>query len=117
MYRLKWSKWDGLGALIIAPARELALQIFEVLRTFAKYHCYSAGLVVGGNKNFEEEKKLIGRMNIVVGTPGRILDMVEEGVLSIYHARSFVIDEADLMLDLKFIDKIDALLVRSHKDI
>src|SRR5699024_11466594 len=54
---------------------------------------------------------------IVVGTPGRILDMINENVLSIYTANSFVIDEADLMLDLNFIEVIDELLVRSKQDV
>ncbi len=48
LYRLKWNQEDGLGALIISPTRELAYQIFEVLRKVGKFHDFSAGLVIGG---------------------------------------------------------------------
>jgi ATP-dependent RNA helicase DDX10/DBP4 len=63
---------DGLGALIISPTRELALQIFEVLRAVGKHHGLSAGLVIGG-KDLESEQSHIVRMNILVCTPGRLL--------------------------------------------
>jgi ATP-dependent RNA helicase DDX10/DBP4 len=48
LYRLKWSKFDGLGALIISPTRELAYQTFEVLKKIGCKHDFSAGLVIGG---------------------------------------------------------------------
>lgn len=62
-------------------------------------------------------EKLKQPPHIIVGTPGRILDLVKEDAISIYSARSFVIDEADLMLDLGFINDVDQLLVRSKRDI
>lgn len=108
--------------VITAPTRELAIQLFEEVKTIRKLvnkeDEWKMRLIIGGL----DRKRMIEQLSsttphIVVGTPGRILDMVDEGVLSIYRAKSFVIDEADLMLDLKFIDKIDALLVRSQKDI
>ncbi|KAF7542737.1 hypothetical protein G7046_g10120 [Stylonectria norvegica] len=48
LYRAQWTEFDGLGALIISPTRELAVQIFEVLRKVGRYHAFSAGLVIGG---------------------------------------------------------------------
>lgn len=100
-----------MGALIITPSRELALQIFEVLRTFAKYHCYSAGLVVGGNKNFEEEKQLIGRMNIVVGTPGRILQHMDSSYgFNCDNLQILVLDEADRLLEMGFETELSAII-------
>jgi ATP-dependent RNA helicase DDX10/DBP4 len=48
LYKLKWSNYDGLGALIISPTRELAFQTFEVLKKLGKFHDFSAGLVIGG---------------------------------------------------------------------
>lgn len=113
---------NDVQIVITAPTRELAIQLAEEIKTIRKLagkeDAWKMRLIIGGldRKRMMEQLKTT-TPHIVVGTPGRILDMVEEGVLSIYHARSFVIDEADLMLDLKFIDKIDALLVRSHKDI
>ena len=75
MYREKWSLDDGLAALIITPTRELALQIFDVIRTVGKKHMFSAGLVTGGKKGFEEEQERVIKMNILVGTPGRLLQV------------------------------------------
>jgi len=75
--RERWSKLDGLGALIIVPVRELAIQCFEVLRSFAHLHQMSAGLVIGG-KDVEYEKERIAEMNILVATPGRLLQHMNE---------------------------------------
>ena len=60
LYRDRWTAMDGLGAVIIAPTRELALQIFEVLRTVGKHHTFSAGLVIGG-KDLEAGRSTQGR--------------------------------------------------------
>src|SRR5699024_8870333 len=62
-------------------------------------------------------EKLQTPPHIIVGTPGRILDFVKDGTLSIFNAASFVIDEADLMLDLGFIEEVDQLLVRTRKNV
>ena len=70
MYVQKWGIDDGLAALIITPTRELALQIFEVVRIVGKKHQFSAGLVTGGKKEFEGEQERITKMNILVATPG-----------------------------------------------
>src|SRR5690625_431838 len=107
--------------VITAPTRELSIQIFEEIKQITKFlnkeNKWISRLVTGGMDRPRMIKQLERPAHIVVGTPGRILDMLNEGVLSIYSAKSFVIDEADLMLDLNFIDTIDELLVRSKKDI
>eukprot|EP00966_Prymnesium_polylepis_P142266 3284974-Prymnesium_polylepis.1 len=64
LYHEKWSRLDGLGALVISPTRELALQIFDVLRVLGNQHDVAAGLVIGG-KDKAEEGQRIGRMNIL----------------------------------------------------
>jgi ATP-dependent RNA helicase DDX10/DBP4 len=79
LFRLKWSTTDGLGALIISPTRELALQIFDVLRKIGVHHCFSAGLVIGG-KDHKEEGTRISKMNILVCTPGRLLQHLDSTV-------------------------------------
>lgn len=66
-----------MGALIISPTRELAVQIFEVLRKIGKAHVFSAGLIIGG-KDFKVEKERISRMNILVATPGRLLQHMDQ---------------------------------------
>jgi ATP-dependent RNA helicase DDX10/DBP4 len=58
LYRNKWSKYDGLGAIILSPVRELAIQIFEVLNSFAFIHKFSVGLIIGG-KNYKVERNFI----------------------------------------------------------
>lgn len=107
--------------VITAPTRELAMQIFEEIKTITtlaeKEEIWRSRLIVGGLDRERMKKQLSRVPHIVVGTPGRILDMINEGVLSIYSATSFVIDEADLMLDLHFIETMDELLVRSKKDV
>lgn len=60
LYRLKWGPLDGLGALVISPTRELALQIFDELRKMGKKHDFSAGLLIGGKKVKEEQERVHG---------------------------------------------------------
>ena len=107
--------------VITAPTRELSIQIFEEIKQISKYlgkeNNWVSRLIIGGMDRPRMMKQLKRSAHIIVGTPGRILDMVNEGVLSIFSASSFVIDEADLMLDLNFIDTIDELLVKSRKDV
>ncbi|CAG8661421.1 6218_t:CDS:2, partial [Acaulospora colombiana] len=77
LLRNKWGPQDGLGALIISPTRELAMQIFDVLRIIGCFHTFSAGLVIGG-KNLKEESDRLSRMNILVATPGRLLQHLDQ---------------------------------------
>ncbi len=107
--------------VITAPTRELATQLYNEVRkiiTIAdKTEKWTAKLLVGGTDKQKVVEKLKTPPMIVVGTPGRILDLVKDGALSIYSAETFVIDEADLMLDLGFIEEVDQLLVRSKQEI
>ena len=108
-------------SVITAPTRELATQIYDevkkMIKLAGKEQVWSAKLLVGGTDKQKMVDKLKEAPQIVVGTPGRILDLVKDEALSIYSAKSFVIDEADLMLDLGFIDDVDQLLIRCKKDI
>lgn len=72
LYCNKWSRLDGLGALIITPTRELAYQIFETIRKIGRYHEFSVGLIIGG-KDLHFEKKRLDQVNIMICTPGRLL--------------------------------------------
>ncbi|GGB29165.1 DEAD/DEAH box helicase [Virgibacillus dakarensis] len=107
--------------VITAPTRELAMQIHEEVKKIIHYagkdHQWKAKLLVGGTDKQKMIEKLKEPPHIIVGTPGRILDLVKGEAISLYSARSFVIDEADLMLDLGFINDVDQLLVRCRKDI
>lgn len=107
--------------VITAPTRELATQLHDEVKKVIHYsgkdHQWISKLLVGGTDKQKMIEKLKEPPHIIVGTPGRILDMVKEEALSIYTAKSFVIDEADLMLDLGFINDVDQLLVRADKNI
>lgn len=107
--------------VITAPTRELASQIYDEVRKIiqlaGKQGVWTSKLLIGGTDKQKMVEKLKQPPHIIVGTPGRILDLVKENALSIYSATSFVIDEADLMADLGFIEDIDQLLIRCKEDI
>ncbi|KAH9176637.1 DEAD-domain-containing protein [Lactarius sanguifluus] len=110
LYRRKWGPQDGLGALIISPTRELAVQIFDVLRSIGGYHSFSAGIVIGG-KNLKDERERLSRMNILVATPGRLLQHMDQTVgFDCDNLQLLVLDEADRILDMGFSRTLSALL-------
>ena len=116
LYRKKWTELDGLGALILSPTRELAIQIFEVLRKIGRYHSFSAGLVIGG-KSLQEERERLGRMNILVCTPGRMLQHMDQTALfDIDNLQMLVLDEADRIMDMGFQGTVDAIVEHLPKE-
>lgn len=116
LYRQKWTELDGLGALIISPTRELAIQIFEVLRKIGRYHTFSAGLVIGG-RSLQEERERLGRMNILVCTPGRMLQHMDQtAAFEIDNLQMLVLDEADRIMDMGFQSSVDAILEHLPKE-
>ncbi|KAK0701882.1 P-loop containing nucleoside triphosphate hydrolase protein [Lasiosphaeria miniovina] len=116
LYRAQWTELDGLGALIISPTRELAVQIFEVLRKIGRKHTFSAGLVIGGKSLLEEAERL-GRMNILVCTPGRMLQHLDQTAgFDVNNLQILVLDEADRIMDMGFQSAVDALVDHLPKD-
>ncbi|GMM30054.1 RNA-dependent ATPase [Martiniozyma asiatica (nom. inval.)] len=112
----KWSDMDGLGGLIITPTRELAIQIYEVLLKIGKFQPLSAGLVIGG-KDYQFEKERIGRVNILIGTPGRLLQhMDESSSLRTDNLQMLILDEADRILDMGFKKTLDAILGQLNQE-
>ncbi|KAL4925102.1 RNA-dependent ATPase HCA4 [Aspergillus undulatus] len=110
LYRKQWAEHDGLGALVISPTRELAIQIFEVLRKIGRYHSFSAGLVIGG-KSLKEEQERLGRMNILVCTPGRMLQHLDQtAFFETHNLQMLVLDEADRIMDMGFQKTVDAII-------
>ncbi|KAJ2745773.1 ATP-dependent RNA helicase dbp4 [Coemansia sp. BCRC 34301] len=110
LYRARWTRFDGLGALVISPTRELAMQIFEVLCKIGRHHKFSAGLVIGGKK-VDEEKEVLGKMNILVCTPGRLLQHMDETVgFDCDNLQVLVLDEADCILDMGFKKTMNAII-------
>lgn len=116
LYRASWSKQDGLGALIISPTRELALQIFDELVKIGKRHSFSAGLLIGG-KNVKDEASRIYGMNILVCTPGRLLQHMDETPeFDCTQLQVLVLDEADRILDMGFAKTLNAIVENLPRD-
>ncbi|KAG4424646.1 ATP-dependent RNA helicase dbp4 [Cadophora malorum] len=110
LYRQKWTELDGLGALIISPTRELATQIFQVLRKVGRNHSFSAGLIIGG-RSLQEERERLGRMNILVCTPGRMLQHMDQTAdFDVSNLQMLVLDEADRIMDMGFQASVDAIV-------
>ncbi len=98
---------DNLQAVITAPTRELAIQLFDELKKLTENSEIRSSLLIGGTDKKRSADKLKSNPHLVVGTPGRIRDMAENGALSVHTARILVIDEADLAFDMGFIEDID----------
>jgi ATP-dependent RNA helicase DDX10/DBP4 len=112
LYRLQHVGADaGLGALILSPTRELAIQIFDVLCKVGKHgHMFAAGLLIGG-KSLEAERQALTRMNILVATPGRMLQHLSQtAAFSVDDLKMLVLDEADRILDMGFQRDVDAII-------
>ncbi len=103
-------------AIVIAPTRELALQIEKEFTEFAQGMRIFAVACVGGAPIFAQIKNLRRGCNIVIGTPGRLLDLVKRGEIDLSTTRSIVLDEADRMLDMGFVDDITFLLGKTPAD-
>ncbi|KAJ3396846.1 ATP-dependent RNA helicase dbp4 [Lobulomyces angularis] len=115
LYINEWTPLDGLGALIVSPTRELAIQIFEVLKRVGKFHSFSAGLLIGG-KDLKAEKQRVTRMNILVATPGRLLQHMDQTAdFSCDNLQCLVLDEADRILDNGFEKTLNAIIANLPK--
>jgi ATP-dependent RNA helicase RhlE len=98
--------------LVLAPTRELAAQIAESFRSYGRFARISVGLIVGGVSHGPQIKALTGGLDVLVATPGRLLDHVAEGHLRLDATQTIVLDEADHMLDLGFIVPIRKIVSR-----
>ena len=103
-------KHEGLEHLIISPTRELATQIKEELEKIAKYSGITVGLILGGVDYNKERRMLKSNPNIIVGTPGRLLDHINNKKLDLSHLKSLTLDEADEMLDIGFKDELTSII-------
>jgi len=110
LHKEKWGAGDGLGALVVTPTRELAYQIFEVLRLVGHRHQFSAALIIGG-KDLAMERTRIDQMNIIICTPGRMQQHMEENPLFYGDSlKMLVLDEADRILDMGFRESINFIV-------
>jgi ATP-dependent RNA helicase RhlE len=103
------------SALVVAPTRELALQIAEELRPIAGVKNLSVATVYGG-AGIHKQAKLARRAQILVATPGRLLDLMERGAVSLKKVRIVVLDEADRMLDMGFRPDVDRIINKTPRE-
>lgn len=105
----------GIKALILTPTRELALQISECIGDYAKYTRVHHGVIFGGVNQHPQVKMLQKGTDILVATPGRLLDLMNQGYIHLESIQYFVLDEADRMLDMGFIHDIKRILPKLPK--
>ncbi|MED6216191.1 DEAD-box ATP-dependent RNA helicase 32 [Stylosanthes scabra] len=116
LYRERWGPEDGVGSIIISPTRELAGQLFDVLKSVGKFHNFSAGLLIGGRKDVDMEKERVHELNILICTPGRLLQHMDETPnFECSQMQVLVLDEADRILDSGFKRELNAIISQLPK--
>ena len=112
MSRSAKNKFGGTGirALVLTPTRELAAQVEESIRTYGKYLQLSSTVIFGGVGMNPQISKLKSGVDILVATPGRLLDLQQQGMLDLSQVQMLVLDEADRMLDMGFIHDVKKIL-------
>ncbi|CAH0751934.1 unnamed protein product [Diatraea saccharalis] len=111
IYKLKLKPSDGTGVIILSPTRELSMQTFSVLTELMKYHRHTYGLVMGGANRSIEAQKLSQGINILVATPGRLLDHLQNTPDFLYkNLQCLVIDEADRILEIGFEEEVKEII-------
>jgi ATP-dependent RNA helicase DDX5/DBP2 len=106
----RWMRHRNPAVLIVAPTRELSLQILEEAVKYANAVDLNATCVYGGASKYQQIKALQAGVDIVVGTPGRINDLIGDGALNLRDVHYLVLDEADRMLDMGFEPQIRAIV-------
>ena len=96
-------------SLILEPTRELAAQVAESFERYGKYNRLSMALLIGGVSFDEQDKKLDRGVDVLIATPGRLLDHFERGKLMLTQVQVLVVDEADRMLDMGFIPDVERI--------
>lgn len=99
-----------ITSLIVTPTRELAIQIDENIKEYSKYTEVKHAVIFGGVKQESQVRKIRAGIDILVATPGRLLDLISQGIINLRTISVFVLDEADRMLDMGFINDIKKLL-------
>lgn len=105
-----------IQALILTPTRELAIQVSDALHNYGKHKRIETLAIYGGQAYERQFRGLQRGVHIVVGTPGRVMDHMRRGTLKLDDLRFFVLDEADEMLDMGFVDDIETILSEVPED-
>ena len=108
-------KGAGIQALILTPTRELAEQVATAIKEFSKHQPLGVTAIYGG-VSINPQINQLQRVEIVVGTPGRILDHIDRNTINLSKVNTLVLDEADRMLDMGFIDDVEKIIKRCSKE-
>jgi len=103
-------------ALVLAPTRELAIQIADSFSTYGRYLKIRQTLLFGGVNQFRQVRSLDRGTHLVVATPGRLLDLMNQGHIQLNHLQTFVLDEADRMLDMGFLPDLKKIIAELPDD-
>jgi ATP-dependent RNA helicase DDX18/HAS1 len=104
---LRFKPRNGTGVIVVSPTRELALQIFGVARELMAHHSQTYGIVIGGANRRAEAEKLAKGVNLLIATPGRLLDHLQNTQGFIFkNLKALIIDEADRILEIGFEDEM-----------
>lgn len=114
---MKFKPRNGTGAIVVAPTRELALQIFGVARELMENHSQTYGIFMGGANRSAEAAKLVKGVNLMIATPGRLLDHLHNTEGFVFkNLKSLIIDEADRILEVGFEDEMRSIVKILPKD-
>lgn len=117
LYRSKMKARNGTGVIVISPTRELAIQIYGVVTELCAKHGFTYGVVMGGNNKRSEEERLQKGVNLLVGTPGRLLDHLQStNGFQFKNLQVLIIDEADRILEIGFEEELRAIIKILPKD-
>ncbi|POS85672.1 DEAD-domain-containing protein [Erysiphe pulchra] len=117
LYSLRFKPRNGTGVIVVSPTRELALQIFGVARELMAHHSQTYGIVIGGANRRAEADKLSKGVNLLIATPGRLLDHLQNTQGFVFkNLKAFIIDEADRILEIGFEDEMRQIVRILPKD-
>ncbi|TQS36140.1 hypothetical protein Golomagni_03418 [Golovinomyces magnicellulatus] len=117
LYSLHFKPRNGTGVIVVSPTRELALQIFGVARELMAYHSQTYGIIIGGANRRAEAEKLSKGVNLLIATPGRLLDHLQNTQGFVFkNLKALVIDEADRILEIGFEDEMRQIVKILPKD-
>jgi len=109
-------KKPGIRALILTPTRELAIQIGESVQAYGRYLPFKHLVVFGGVSQYAQTQALARGAELLIATPGRLLDLMQQGFINLKHIEFFVLDEADRMLDMGFIHDVKKVIAKLPQD-
>ncbi len=111
--KVPYSKARNIRALALTPTRELALQIYESFCGYGRYTSLKSCVVFGGVPQRPQEEKLRRGVDIMVATPGRLLDLINQKLVDLQHVEILILDEADRMLDMGFINDVRKIAAKT----